>query len=156
MNNNIYKLLVRGISVMTDKNYDTDLKYAQWNPFFISLQKDIDQIKNINKVIRKDTTLIDEFFSLINTLFNSTKVYSSEPKTMQLKLDKIETKIYNPKYLTDLKEGNVTGIMINYQHKIIKNLETIFQIMIDDFASKDLLPKIIKTEKKPKGRALLG
>ncbi len=139
-----------------DYNYDTDLRYAQWNPFFISLQKDIDQIKVINKIIRKEINLIDDFFSLINALFNSTKMYNSEAEEMQKRLDKIETKIYDPKYLRDLKENNISKDMIAFQHKIIKNLENIFQALNEDLSNNSLLPNVVKTIRKPKGRALLN
>ena len=136
--------------------YDTELKYAQWNPFYVSLQKDIDQIKNINKILRKDTLLLPDFFSYINALFNSTKVYSEDPEGMQTKLNNVEEKIYNPRYLRDLKEQNNNNAMISYQYKMIKQLETIFSTLVKDFAENQLLPNVTKTLRKPKGRALLN
>lgn len=143
---------------MTDvKKYDTDILYKQWNPFYISLQRDIDEVKNLNKTLRSRTTQIDEFFQLINSLFNSTKIYhENEQQKLQTKLDKIESKIYDKKYLTDLKEKRISNQLLIYQHKIIKELEQIFQTMISNFSKKGLIPEITKTEVKPKGRALIG
>ncbi len=139
-----------------DTKYDTELKYAQWNPFYISLQKDIDQIKNINKILRKDITLLPEFFSYVNSLFNSHKVYIEDSKSMQDKLDVLEKKIYSPNYLRDLKENNNSSNLIVYQHKMIKDLEKVFSVLIHNFSDNKLLPNVIKTLKKPKGRALLN
>ncbi len=140
---------------MKDKKYDSELKYAQWNPFYMSLQKDIDQIKNINKIIRKETTLIDEFYSLINSLFNSTCFALANEEELSKKLDNLEKKIYAPTYLQDLnndmkKKSNI----ITYQHKIIKDLEGIFKDIVKNLSAEGLIPKIEKIEKKDKGKAL--
>jgi len=134
-----------------DKLNSTDLKYAQWNPFFTSLQKDIDQIKELNKLIRKDTSFIEEFFSLINTLFNAHIVYAPE---MQTKLNNIEKKIYAPRYQSDLKDRNISNQLKQFQFKVIKELEVCFQNLIRQFEGNGLLPKRIFTEIKPKGTAL--
>lgn len=140
---------------MKDKKYDSELKYAQWNPFYISLQKDIDHIKNINKVIRKETTLIDDFFSLINALFNSTCFAIKDETKVSKKLDELEKKIYDKKYLRDLKDNMKSkNNIINYQHKIIKDLENIFKTIIRNLSDEGLIPKIEKKEKKDKGKAL--
>ena len=140
---------------MKDKKYDNELKYAQWNPFYISLQKDIDQIKNINKIIRKETTLIDDFFSLINSLFNSTCFALVNEDKVSKKLTELENKIYNEKYLRDInndtkKKSNI----ILYQNKIIKDLENIFKTIIKNLSDEGLIPKIEKREIKDKGKAL--
>ena len=140
---------------MKDKKYDNELKYAQWNPFYISLQKDIDQIKNINKVIRKETDMIDDFFSLINSLFNSTCFALEKEDDILEKLDDLENKIYDPKYLRDINNNSKKKVnIILYQHKIIKDLENIFKIIIKNLSDEGLIPKIDKIEKKDKGRAL--
>lgn len=140
---------------MKDKKYDNELKYAQWNPFYISLQKDIDQIKQINKIIRKELTMIDDFYSLINSLFISTCFALEDEKKVCAKLNELESKIYNPKYLKDInndtkKKGNI----IAYQHKIIKDLENIFKKIIKNLSEEGLIPKIEKREIKDKGKAL--
>lgn len=129
----------------------TDLKYAQWNPFFNSLQQDIDELKRLNKLIRSDTQLIQDFFSLINTMYNSHISYA--PK-LQSKLDTIESKIFSTKYQTDLNKGNVTPNMIKFQFKVIKELEQCFQSLIRNFEQNGLIPKVIITIHKPKGKAL--
>ena len=142
---------------MKDKKFDNELKYAQWNPFYMSLQKDIDQIKTINKVIRRETTLIDEFFSLINSLFNSTCFALQDEETLSKKLDELEKKIYKPIYLKDLENTSAKkSVIINYQHLIIKDLEQIFKIIVKNLSAEGLIPKIDKIEKKDKGRALLS
>lgn len=135
----------------TDKIISSDLKYAQWNPFFTSLQADIDQIKEFNKLIRKDTSMIEDFFSLINTLFNAHVVYA--PK-MQTKLNNIEKKIFAPRYQSDLKDNNITSKLKLFQFKVIKELESCFQLLIQNFEANGLLPKRIFTEHKPKSTAL--
>ena len=140
---------------MKDKKYDNELKYAQWNPFYISLQKDIDQIKNINKIIRKETTLIDDFFSLINSLFNSTCFALVNEDKVSKKLTELENKIYNEKYLRDInndtkKKSNI----ILYQHKIIKYLENIFKTIIKNLSYEGLISKIEKKEIKDKGKSI--
>ena len=134
-----------------DNLVSTDLKYAQWNPFFISLQKDIDQIKELNKLIRKNTNLIEDFFAVINTLYNAHIVYSPE---LQDKLNKIEKKIFGPKYQRDLQENNITGNMKLFQFQVIKELEQCFQLLIRQFELNGLQPKRIFTQAKPKGTAL--
>ena len=131
----------------------TDLKYAQWNPFFVSLQRDLDEIKNLNKIIRKDTKLIEDYYSLINTLFNSHVVYS--PK-IQTKLNKIENKLFSGKYQRDLAENLRTSKMLTFQFMLIKELEHCFQLLVGNFELNGLLPKRIFTTHKPKGRALLN
>lgn len=137
--------------MVPDNTTTADLKYAQWNPFFNSLQNDIDEIKRLNKLLRKDTKLIEDFFSLINTLYNSHVVYSPE---LQAKLDKIEKKIFAPKYQRDLKEKNITPSMLTFQHRVIKELETCFQSLVKTFEANGLFPKRIFTVHKPKGTAL--
>lgn len=127
----------------TDEIITTDLKYAQWNPFFTSLQKDIDQIKEFDKRVRKDTKLIEDFYSLINTIFNSHIAYAPE---MQKKLDKIELKIYSPKYQKDLIENSSSVQIRVFQFKIIKELEQCFQILINKFEENGLIPKKVKTK----------
>ena len=140
---------------MKDKKYDSELKYAQWNPFYMSLQKDIDQIKNINKVIRKETTMIDDFFSLINSLFNSTCFAIENEKEVSKKLEQLEAKIYDKKYLRDLQDNmRSKNNIIIYQHKIIKDLENIFKTIVKSLSAEGLIPKIEKVEKKDKGKAL--
>jgi hypothetical protein len=139
---------------MTNKKYETELKYAQWNPFYISLQKDIDHIKTINKIIRKKTTLIDDFFSLINALFNSTCFAIEKEMEMEKKLNDLENKIYDKKYLRDLNDNNNTNKLIIYQHKIIKDLENIFKTIVKSLSNEGLIPKIEKKERKDKGKAL--
>ncbi len=129
----------------------TDLKYAQWNPFFTSLQHDIDEIKRLNKLLRDDTTLIETFFSLINTLYNSHVVYSPQ---MQIKLNKIEKKIFGSKYQKDLKENNISSKMLIFQFNVIKELEQCFQTLVNNFEKNGLFPKRIFTIHKPKGKAL--
>ena len=133
----------------------SELKYAQWNPAFTSLQKDIDQIKTINKVIRKETTLIDEFFSYIIALFNSHTFAIEDSDEISKKLDSIESKIYDKRYLRDLadKSINKTNIML-YQHKIIKDLENIFRLIVNNLSKNGLIPKIDKITIKDKGKAL--
>lgn len=129
---------------MADDNIlSTDLKYAQHNPFFISLQKDIDQIKELNKLLREDTSLIEQFFSLINTLYNAHIVYSP---LIQDKLNKIEGKIYSPTYQKHLKANSLSAQMLGFQYKVIKELEHCFQILIKNFESNGLLPKRITTQ----------
>ncbi len=139
---------------MENKKYDKELRYAQWNPFYISLQKDIDQIKVINKVIRKDTSLIDEFYSLINSLFNSTCFALEKEEEINTALNDIEKKIYNSIYIRDLTEKNNTSKLIIYQHKVIKSLESIFKVILKNLSEEGLIPKIDKIEKKDKGKAL--
>lgn len=140
---------------MKDKKYDSELKYAQWNPFYISLQKDIDQIKYVNKVIRKETDMIDEFFSLINSLFNSTCFALVGETEILKKLNDLENKIYDPTYLRDIHNNSKQKVnIILYQHKIIKDLENIFKIIIKNLSEEGLIPKIDKIEKKDKGKAL--
>jgi len=131
----------------------TDLKYAEWHYFFISLQKDLDQIKQLNKLLRKDTKLIEEFYSVINTLYNTHVMYSPD---IQAKLDNIESKIFSPKYQSDLL-GKVPSPQIKaFQFKIIKELEQCLQLLLRNFESNGLMPKRIFTKHKPKGRALLN
>ncbi len=151
MFNNIYKLLCLYFSMGDNNLISTDLKYAQWNPFFISLQKDIDQIKQLNKLIRKDTTLIEDFFAVINTLYNAHIVYSPE---LQGKLNNIEKKIFAPEYQRDLMENNITPNLKQFQFKVIKELEQCFQHLIKQFELNGLQPKRIFTHHKPKGTAL--
>lgn len=137
--------------MVTPPTTSTDLKYAQWNPFFTSLQHDVDEIKRLNKLLRQDTKLIETFFSLINTLFNSHVVYS--PK-MQKKLNTIETKIFGAKYQRDLKEKNISIQMLTFQFKVIKELEKCFQMLVEQFEANGLFPKRIITKHKDIGTSL--
>ncbi len=129
----------------------TDLKYAQWNPFFTSLQQDVDELKRLNKLLRRNTALIEDFFSLINTLYNSHIVYSPN---LQDKLNKIETKIFGTKYQRALHDKNITDNLRTFQFQVIKELEQCFQMLVKNFESNGLFPKRIITIHKDKGKAL--
>ncbi len=131
----------------------TDLKYAQWNPFFTSLQQDIDELKRLNKSLRRNTTYIEDFFSLINTLYNSHIVYSPD---LQVKLNKIEGKIFGSKYQRALQDKNITTNVRIFQFQVIKELEQCFQLLVKDFERNGLFPKRIITKHRPKGQALIN
>lgn len=141
------------LGMNTGTTTSTDLKYAQWNPFFNSLQADVDELKRLNKLLRRDTSLIEDFFSLINTMYNSHVVYSID---MQDKLNKIEEKIFNLKYQRALISRSHSATLKAFQFKVIKELEKCFQLLVTNFESNGLFPKRIFTEHRDKGRALIN
>lgn len=150
---NLYKDLCLRYVMVDSTTTSTDLKYAQWNPFFTSLQQDVDELKRLNKLLRRNTALIEDFFSLINTMYNSHIVYSSD---LQDKLNIIEEKIFGRKYQRALMEKNVTSNMRTFQFKVIKELEQCFQLLVTNFESNGLFPKRIITKHRPKGQALIN
>lgn len=150
---NVYKVICLGYGMVDSTTQSTDLKYAQHNPFFISLQQDIDELKRLNKLLRRNTALIEDFFSLINTMYNSHIVYSPN---LQIKLNAIEKKIFGSKYQRDLSEKNITSKMIKFQFRVIKELEYCFQELVRNFENNGLFPKRIITEHRSKGQALIN
>ena len=126
------------------------LEYKEWGHFYYSLQKDLDEIKHINKIVRNRTNLILDFYSAINTLFNNHKVYIVNSKQLQEILNKIEIQITDPKYIRDIKEQNISSNMINFHFKIIKRLEDCYQTILSNFEQNDLIPrKVLKIPDDP-------
>lgn len=139
-----------------EDNFNTELRYAQWNPFFNSEQRDIDEIRAINKTLRSNLGNLDIFYQLINTFFNNHRQYIKNESNMQLSMDKMEKKIYDPMYINDNKKKQKSSKLLLYQHKIIKYLERCWQIIQNDLSDNSLLPKVIIKKKRDAGRAIFN
>lgn len=156
---NIYKLSYLDNGIMANNNsstHESELRYAQWNPFFHSLQKDINEIREINKVIRDDFTLIHNLFSKIKTLFNNHRHYISNSKVMDKSLTGIENKIYSPSFLAELKNRNPNPEFLFFVRKVIRTMESINQEMYNSFSQHELLPKVNLRKKANPSEAILN
>jgi len=139
-----------------DKNYDKDIIYAQHNPFYHSLQNDINQIREINKIIRTEPKQIHNFYSLINTLFTNHRHYIASDKYVEEKLNDVQKNIYSNAFLIQLRDNTKSNEFIRYLIKIIMLLEKLLQIMYKDFSENNILPKVMVTKKRNPSDAILN
>jgi len=138
------------------KETNQDIIYAQHNPFYHSLQNDINQIREINKIIRAKPQEIHNFYSLINTLFVNHRHYISSAKHIEEMLNKVQTNIYSNSFLSQLDKKKKSNEFIRYLIKLIMVLEKILQQMYKDFSDNNILPKVMVTKKRNPSNAILN
>lgn len=119
--------------------YDRDLAFANWNPFYTDLTNEITNIRKVGNAVYFQPENINLYFANIKNLFYTHKAYVDIWKKIEKELDIIEKKIFSPQYLKFYKNKKTLS---SEQQEIINKLMKIFGEMCFYFSENKLLPKV--------------
>jgi hypothetical protein len=125
-------------------NDNVSVEWKKHDQFYDSLNTKMDEISLVGEecYVKKDMVYV--YFAKVKNLYNKHSAYIFETETIEKKLEKIEEQLYNPLFREDLGKGKSSAV--SQIHRLFKNLQEVFKMMVQDFTAPELIPKPVKKQ----------
>ena len=138
------------------EDYDKSSEWKNWLVFINNTHNKLDELEEIGSKAYFDKKYLNLFFAKLDMFIAVRSSYLDDPEEVILKLSKVGSAIFKPKYIKDLNDGFISANLQEFQYKCMRSLNTIFRSVCIELSNSEIIPKVKKIKKQKQKASMKG